>query len=47
MSERLYEAAAEPKWLVTIERAGHNDLEMLSGTPLHAAIDRFLASVRQ
>jgi fermentation-respiration switch protein FrsA (DUF1100 family) len=47
MSERLYDLAAEPKWLVTIEPADHNDPVMLAGAPLMAAIDRFLAGVRQ
>jgi fermentation-respiration switch protein FrsA (DUF1100 family) len=47
MSEALYQAAPEPKWLVTIEGADHNDGILLSGRPVVAAIVKFLDGVRQ
>jgi hypothetical protein len=47
MTEQLYEAAAEPKWLVTIEHADHNDYAVLAGPPLIAAVSRFLEGIRQ
>ena len=47
MSETLYEAAPEPKWLVTIEDADHNDDVLLVGRPLIAAIVKFLEGIRQ
>jgi fermentation-respiration switch protein FrsA (DUF1100 family) len=47
MSESLYEAAPEPKWLATIEDADHNDEVLLAGRPVMAAILKFLDGVRQ
>jgi hypothetical protein len=47
MSAEVYEAAAEPKWLVTIEHADHNDYAVLAGPPLIAAVSRFLEGIRQ
>jgi fermentation-respiration switch protein FrsA (DUF1100 family) len=47
MSEAVYEAASEPKWLATIEHADHNSAALLHGREMMAAISRFLASVRQ
>ena len=47
MSEAVYDAAAEPKWMVTIEHAGHNDRALLDGRELLAAIRTFLAGIRQ
>jgi fermentation-respiration switch protein FrsA (DUF1100 family) len=44
-SERLYDAAAQPKRLVIIEGAGHNDEEMLAGRRVIAAIVEFLSGV--
>ncbi|MDX1388782.1 MAG: alpha/beta hydrolase [Acidobacteriota bacterium] len=42
LSVELYEAAADPKRLVLIPGAGHNDLALLAGDRLLAAILRFL-----
>jgi fermentation-respiration switch protein FrsA (DUF1100 family) len=47
MSAELYAAAAEPKWLITIEHADHNDHAVLAGPTLIAAIATFLDGVRQ
>lgn len=47
MSEALYQAAPEPKRLVTIEGAEHNDGILLSGRPVVAAVVKFLDGVRQ
>jgi fermentation-respiration switch protein FrsA (DUF1100 family) len=47
MSEALYAAAPEPKWLATIEDADHNDEILLAGRPVIAAILKFLDGVRQ
>jgi fermentation-respiration switch protein FrsA (DUF1100 family) len=47
LTEDLYEAAPDPKWLVTIEGADHNDDVLLSGRPVVAAILKFLDGVRQ
>lgn len=46
-SEALYQAGAEPKWLVTIEGADHNDESLVDGPELIAAIQTFLQGVRQ
>jgi uncharacterized protein len=45
-SERLFEAAWEPKWLVTIEGADHNDEELLNGPELVGAVVRFLQGLQ-
>ena len=45
MTEDLYEAAPEPKWLVTIEGADHNDDVLLAGPPVMAAVVTFLDRV--
>jgi hypothetical protein len=47
-SRRVYEAAADPKTLVVLPQADHNDLALLAGAELIAAVARFLdsASVR-
>jgi fermentation-respiration switch protein FrsA (DUF1100 family) len=45
LTERLYEAAAEPKWLVTIEGADHNDNALLDGQPVMTAVVTFLDRV--
>ena len=44
MSQRLFAAAAEPKRLVTIAGADHNDDELLSGRRMIEAIVEFLGS---
>lgn len=41
-SIELYEAASQPKQLVVIEQAGHNDFELLAGEKMIGEIDRFL-----
>ena len=46
MSEALYNAAPEPKWLATIDGADHNDMVLLAGRPVMAAIVKFLDGVR-
>jgi len=46
MSEALYDAAPEPKWLATIDEADHNDLVLLAGRPVMAAVVKFLEGVR-
>jgi fermentation-respiration switch protein FrsA (DUF1100 family) len=43
-SRRLYEAASEPKRFVLIGDADHNDLELLAGREMVAAILRFIGS---
>ena len=45
MAERLFEAAAEPKKLVTFERPGHNDLAAEQGDRLMEAFRKFVKSV--
>ncbi len=45
MSRSLFAAAAEPKRLVVIEGAGHNDYELLAGDRMMAAVGRFLDEV--
>jgi fermentation-respiration switch protein FrsA (DUF1100 family) len=47
LSEALYLAAPEPKWMATIEDADHNDSVLLAGRPVLAAIVKFLEGVRQ
>lgn len=42
MSQVLYEAAPEPKSLVLIPGAGHNDLSIRGGTDYFQAIQRFI-----
>jgi fermentation-respiration switch protein FrsA (DUF1100 family) len=44
-SRRLYDAAREPRRLVTIEGADHNDLELLAGPALVNAVAEFLKTV--
>ncbi len=44
MSERLYEAAAEPKELIIFDDAGHNDLVWLCQSQLTAAFRAFIES---
>ncbi len=46
MTEELYEAAPEPKWLASIEGADHNDDVLLAGRPVMAAIVTFLDRVK-
>jgi uncharacterized protein len=41
-SRRLYEAASEPKTLLLLEHADHNDYDLLAGTEVIQAIVRFL-----
>ena len=41
-SRRLYEAAADPKQLLVLAGADHNDLELLAGQDMIAAIVRFI-----
>jgi fermentation-respiration switch protein FrsA (DUF1100 family) len=41
-SRAVHAKASEPKRLVVIERAGHNDRELLSGERMMTAITRFL-----
>jgi fermentation-respiration switch protein FrsA (DUF1100 family) len=47
LSEALYDAAPEPKWLVTIEGVDHNDADLLVGRALVASVLEFLKGVRQ
>ncbi len=47
MTEDLYDAAPEPKWLVTIDGADHNDEALFAGREVIAAILTFLDGVRQ
>jgi fermentation-respiration switch protein FrsA (DUF1100 family) len=42
-SQRLFDAAPEPKQMIRIDGANHNDLELLAGPRLIEAVDRFLA----
>jgi fermentation-respiration switch protein FrsA (DUF1100 family) len=44
-SRRVFEAAAEPKRLVTIAGADHNDAVLAEGADVIEAIDRFLKTV--
>jgi fermentation-respiration switch protein FrsA (DUF1100 family) len=41
-SDRLYEAAPEPKQIVVLKGADHNSEAMYSGPGMYTAIDRFL-----
>jgi uncharacterized protein len=43
-SRRLFEAAREPKRLVIVERADHNDYDLLAGERLVEAVTDFLKS---
>jgi len=45
-SRRLYEAAREPKRILAIEGAGHNDLFILGHREYEQAVKDFLASIR-
>ena len=45
-SERLYQAAHEPKWMVTFDGVGHNDEVFLDGPAFLSAILRFLQTTR-
>jgi len=47
LSEDVYEAAAEPKWMATIEDADHNDRILLAGREVLAAVSTFLSGIRQ
>ncbi len=42
LSQRLFEAAKEPKTLTTVPRAGHNDADLLDGEVLVEAVATFL-----
>lgn len=44
LSRRLFDAAPEPKRFVTVPGAGHNDIDLLDGAVMTAAIEQFLAS---
>jgi fermentation-respiration switch protein FrsA (DUF1100 family) len=44
-SRRLFAAAPEPKRLVVLDGAGHNDHDLLAGPPLLAELRAFLAGV--
>lgn len=44
LSRAVYEAASEPKTLVVIEGAGHNDLALLNGDEMIQSITDFLRS---
>jgi fermentation-respiration switch protein FrsA (DUF1100 family) len=44
LSRRLYDAANEPKRYVLVPGAGHNDLELVNGPQMLAAIQGFLSS---
>lgn len=46
-SRQLWQVAPEPKQLLIIEDAGHNDFELLAGDELINEIDRFLRAVRE
>jgi fermentation-respiration switch protein FrsA (DUF1100 family) len=46
-SERLFDAAVEPKRLVTIEGADHNDYALLVGDRMLEAIDEFLGGLER
>jgi uncharacterized protein len=45
-SERLFEAASEPKRLVIVEHADHNDYELLAGSQVITAIVGFARDVQ-
>ncbi len=45
-SEAIYRAASEPKRLVLIEGADHNDFELLAGAELIEAVVEFIALLR-
>lgn len=45
LSERLYDAAAEPKRYVVVPGAGHNDPELLDGRRMLDAVQRFLSEL--
>lgn len=45
-SRRLYEAAREPKQMVVVRAADHNDMALLAGEQLVAAVTRFIAEHR-
>lgn len=44
LSRELYEHADEPKELVVIKAAGHNDFALLAGEEMIEAIERFLSN---
>jgi fermentation-respiration switch protein FrsA (DUF1100 family) len=44
-SQRLYDVAADPKTLVVLPDADHNDMELLAGAEMISAIVRFLEAV--
>jgi hypothetical protein len=44
-SQRLYDVAADPKTLVVLPDADHNDIELLAGAEMISAIVRFLEAV--
>jgi hypothetical protein len=44
-SRRLYEAAADPKTLVVLPQADHNNMELLAGAEMIGAIVRFIESL--
>lgn len=44
-SRRLFEAALEPKRLLIVERADHNDFELLAGNRVLAAIVEFVGKL--
>ena len=43
LSQRLYDAAGEPKRWLLVPDAGHNDLELLAGPAMMAEVRRFLS----
>lgn len=43
LSRRVFNAAAQPKTLVVLPGADHNDVDLLAGDAMLSAIDRFLA----
>ncbi len=47
MSEDVYALAVEPKWLILVDGAGHNDQALAGGPELVRAVATFLRSLRQ
>jgi len=45
MSEALYRASAEPKWLTLVPGGGHEDSARVDGSPFEKAVTEFAATV--
>lgn len=42
MGQRLYEAAPQPKWFLSVEGAGHNDLSLVAGEKYFERLKEFI-----